>query len=107
MKRNLILSDAALRDLDDIFEYLAEQFAENARERVLVETIVTQIEKIAALPSTVGRPRDNLLPGLRSFPFRGYLCFMRYEEDRLLIVNILHSRRDTDAAFSPDGDPLQ
>ncbi len=107
MKRPLILSDAALRDLDDIFEYIAEQFAENARTREFVDAIVTQIEKIATPPLTVGRPRDNLSPGLRSFPSRGYLLFMRYEEERLLIVNILHSRRDTDAAFSPDGEPLQ
>ena len=32
---------------------------------------------------------------------------MRYEEDSLVVVNVLHSRRDTDAAFFPDGDPLQ
>jgi toxin ParE1/3/4 len=107
VKRKPILSNAALRDLDDIFEYLAEQFRDNARAREFVDAIVAQIEKIAGLPSIVGRPRDNLLPGLRSFPFRGYLIFMRYEEDRLLIVNVLHSRRDTEAAFFPDGDLLQ
>ena len=101
MKRKLILSNAALRDLDDVFEYLAERFADNARAREFVDAIVAQIEKIAGLPSIVGRPRDNLLPGLRSFPFRGYLIFMRYEEDSLVVVNILHSRRDTDAAFLP------
>jgi toxin ParE1/3/4 len=107
VKRKPILSNAALRDLDDIFEYLAEQFGEITRAREFVDAIVAQIEKIAGLSSTVGRPRDNLSPGLRSFPFRGYLIFMRYKEDRLLIVNVLHSRRDTDAAFFPEGDPLQ
>jgi plasmid stabilization system protein ParE len=104
--RKPILSDAALRDLDDVFEDLAERFADNARAREFVDAIVTQIEKISGLPSIVGRPRDNLLPGTRSFSFRGYLIFMRYEKDSLLIVNVLHSRRDTDAAFFPDGEPL-
>ena len=107
MKRKLFLSNAALRDLDDVFEYLAERFADIARAREFVDTIVAQIEKIAGLPSIVGRPRDNLLPRLRSFPFRGYLIFMRYEEDSLVVVNVLHSRRDTDAAFFPDGDLVQ
>ncbi len=106
MTRKPIFSNAALRDLDDIFAYLAEQFQDIGRAREFVDAIVGQIEKIAALPAILGRPRDELSPGLRRFPFRGYLIFMRYEEGRLLVVDILHSRRDMDAAFSQDDDPF-
>lgn len=95
--RKLLLSAAALRDFDDIFEYLTSELCDSVRARTIVDRIGDQCEKLASLPSVLGRPRPDLAPGLRSFPFRGYAIFMRYGEDTLEIVNILHSRRDPDA----------
>ncbi|QGM45065.1 type II toxin-antitoxin system RelE/ParE family toxin [Methylocystis heyeri] len=103
--RTPIFLNAALRDLDDIFEYLAEQSGDLALAREFVDSIVEQVEKMAALPGTIGRPRDNLAKGLRSFPFRGYLIFMRYEKDRLYVVDVLHQRRDVESAFVKDTFP--
>ena len=102
MKRVPVFSDAALRDLEEIFEFLGEQLGELQRARAFVNSIVTQIEKIAAFPTVLGRPRENLAPGLRSLPFRGYLIFMRYQEDSLFVVNILHARRDIEAYYLED-----
>jgi toxin ParE1/3/4 len=55
--------------------------------------------QICLPPSILARPRHDLSAGLRSFPFRGYVIFMHFAEDRLKIVNILHARRDADAAL--------
>ena len=104
MKRVPVFSDAALRDLDEIFEFLGEQFGDLQRARAFVSSVVAQIEKIATLPAVLGRPRESLAPGLRSFPFRGYLIFMHYREDSLFIVNILHARRDIETYYLEDDD---
>jgi plasmid stabilization system protein ParE len=54
------------------------------------------------LPGVPGRPRPELRPDLRSFPFRRYVIFFRYGEDELVVLNILSARRDIDGAI--DGD---
>ena len=52
----------------------------------------------------MGRARPDLLPDVRSVPFRNYLIFLRYApsvevRDTLEIVNVLHASRDIGAAF--------
>ena len=44
----------------------------------------------------MGRPRDELAPGLRSVAFRNYVIFFRYREDRFEVVSILEGHRDID-----------
>ena len=56
MKRKLILSNAALRDLEDVFEYLAEQFADIARAREFVDSLSLKSKK--SPPAVDRRPSD-------------------------------------------------
>lgn len=51
----------------------------------------------------MGRARDELLAGLRSFPFGRYLIFELAVEDGVDLVRVLHSGRDLDLAFGEDG----
>lgn len=39
---------------------------------------------------------------MRSFAFRGYVIFFRYEADAVEVVNILEGHRDVDAHFRSD-----
>ena len=58
---------------------------------------------MAQLPSTLGRPRPELRPDLRSFPFKGYVIFFRYlDDDSLEIVHIIEGHRDIAAIFADD-----
>ena len=97
MTRKVAFSTAALRDLDNIFAYLVEQSQDVATARRSVDSILDHVEKIASLSTMMGRPRDELASGLRSTIFRKYVIYVRYEERSLLIVNILHARRDARA----------
>jgi toxin ParE1/3/4 len=97
--RELTLTDAALRNSDEIFLHLSEQTEDLDEARQLVDQLVEQCEKMAAMPIILGRPRDELVPRLRSFPFRGCMIFMAYSEAALEIVAILHGRRDIGAIF--------
>ncbi len=55
----------------------------------------------AALPM-VGRARDELAPGVRSFPFGRYVVFYVPLEDGIDVVRMLHGARDIDAVFNPE-----
>ena len=58
---------------------------------------------MAQLPSTLGRPRPELRPDVRSFPFKGYVIFFRYLDDDILeIVHIIEGHRDIAAIFAND-----
>ena len=48
----------------------------------------------------VGRPRNELLPSLRSFAVGPYVIFYRRIADGVQIVRVLHDRRDIDAILS-------
>ena len=58
--------------------------------------------KLASLPGTLGRPRPALRPDIRSFPFKGYVIFFRYEGDAMEVVNVLEGHRDVPSHFGKD-----
>ena len=47
----------------------------------------------------MGRPRTELLSGLRSHPHKSYVIFFRYVADVLEIVNVIEGHRDIPALF--------
>jgi toxin ParE1/3/4 len=47
-----------------------------------------------------GRPRDNLLPGVRSMPVHPYVVFYRVRNEAVEIIRVIHGRRDIGAIFA-------
>ena len=41
-----------------------------------------------------GRPRPELAPGCRSYPFGKYCFYFRTSDDGILLLRVLHSGRD-------------
>jgi toxin ParE1/3/4 len=66
----LVVRPQALEDLDDIFDCIAEDSLDRAIG--FIRKLYGQLEKLAASPG-IGRRRDELLSGLRSFPSGNYL----------------------------------
>jgi toxin ParE1/3/4 len=97
--RKLRLTSTAIDDLSDIAEYIAENSANRATGRTFAGQLRAQCRKLASLPGTLGRPRPELHPSLRSFAFRDYAIFFRYREDIFEVVNILEGHRDIDSYF--------
>ena len=56
---------------------------------------------LAAQPM-MGRAREELAPGVRSFPFGRYVVFYMPMDDGIDVVRVLHGARDIDAVFSPE-----
>ena len=78
------IADDSLRAADRWIDQLDEQFA------------------LLATQPLMGRARDELAPGLRSFPFGRYVIFYEPIEGSIDVIRLPHSARDVDAQF---GDP--
>jgi plasmid stabilization system protein ParE len=100
--RQLILLDSALADFVSILDYISRESGSRVIGRGFVDTLQNQCRKLASLPGTLGRPRPELRPGIRSFAFKGYVIFFRYEGDTFEVVNVLEGHRDVTAYFRDD-----
>ena len=86
----------ARNDLNEIWEYIAQDNLD-AAER-LVERIEELCELLAQRPQ-LGRRREELAPGLRSFPAESYFIFYQPIPDGIEVVRVLHASRDIDSLF--------
>jgi plasmid stabilization system protein ParE len=84
-------------DLLDILAYIADASGSVAVAEDFVRRLRAKCHELAALDSVVGRPRPELRPDMRSFPYKGYVIFFRYVADRFEVVNILEGHRDVEA----------
>lgn len=76
----------AAADILDIWDYIAEDSLDEADR--WVDRLDEKLDLLAT-QALMGRGRDELLAGLRSFPFGRYVD----------VVRVLHSGRDVDLAF--------
>ncbi len=86
----------SLRDLDGIWDYLAESDPERASR--FIRQLRDRMEVLAEHPM-VGRSRDDLSSNLRSFPFGDYVVFYYPAEGGVIISRVLHSRRNIEGLF--------
>jgi len=92
----LVVRPQALTDLDDIFDYIAEDSLDRAIG--FIRKLYEQMEKLATNPN-MGRRRDELLPELRSLPYGNYLIFYVPLDDGVDVVRVLNGARDLEALF--------
>ena len=95
----LVIRPQVLTDLDDIFDYIAEDSLDRAI--TFIRKLSGQMEKVADSPG-IGRRRNELLAGLRSFPYGSYLIFYSPLDDGADIVRILNGAKDIEALFQDD-----
>jgi toxin ParE1/3/4 len=97
--RRVIRTPAAGQDYRDILEYLADH-SEQAAER-FAEEVADRIRLLSTQPR-IGRPRDDLAPGVRSIVIGQYILFYRASDSEVVVLRILHGSRDIPRVF---GDP--
>jgi toxin ParE1/3/4 len=86
----------AERDLLEIWVHIAEESFEAADR--LLDTIDETCRKLADTPG-LGRRREELAAGLRSFPVGNYVIFYRPIEDGIEVVRVLHGARSIENLF--------
>jgi toxin ParE1/3/4 len=90
------LSPEAEAELDEIWWYIAQESGSTDTARKVIASITRRFDLLARYPR-LGRRRDDLRPGLRSYPAGNYLIIYRIAEHNVLIVHVFHGRRDVEA----------
>ncbi|MCI0682877.1 MAG: type II toxin-antitoxin system RelE/ParE family toxin [Gemmataceae bacterium] len=87
----LRITPRARTDLDDVWDYVSPAGKTGADR--YVTRIRKQCRMLARFPG-MGRPRDELAVGLRSFAVSPFVIFFRIEGKTVEILRILHGARD-------------
>lgn len=90
--RQLVVTAAAEADLRAIGRFTADTWGLDQKARYLAQ-IRDRFRQIRATPG-LGRPRDDIRPGIRSLAAGRHVIFYRNAEDLVEIVRILHDRMD-------------
>ncbi len=97
VKQNLIISEAAAADIRDIALYIATQNT-YAAERFVI-SLKERLQVLAEQPS-IGRTRDELLEGVRSFTINDHVIFYKTDDDSVKIGRVLHGSRDVQTTLN-------
>jgi toxin ParE1/3/4 len=90
------LADAARRDLEDIWDYIAKDNPSAADS--FVEILLEKCRLLAGEPE-LGRDRPEIKTGLRSLPVKKYVIFYRVTESMVEIARVLSGYRDITKLF--------
>ena len=86
-------------DILEIWDYIADDSLAAADR--WVDRLDEQFRMLAAQPM-MGRAREELAPGVRSFPFGRYVVFYTPLDDGIDVGRVLHGARDIDAVSNPE-----
>lgn len=92
----LKISKQAIQDLIDIWCYIALDNSDAAD--VFIDKLYTSCKSLTIMPE-MGRSRDELLPGLRSLTYRGYIIFYRDCNQKIEIIRVLNGCMDIASLF--------
>ena len=94
------LSPEAEADLDEIWLHIAIESGSLETADKLINALTHRFWLLSISPH-MGRRRDDLHAGLRSFPVGDYVILYRQNKKVVLILRIIHGSRDLPALFRP------
>lgn len=92
-------TNAAVKDLDDICEYIGQQNLKAASK--LFDTIRKKCKLVANFPN-MGKSYSKLSTNLRGFVVEDYVVFYYPREDGIDIVRVVSCYRDLEFLFLED-----
>ena len=95
----ILISSKAKEDLEIINDRIAYSNIQAANQ--LLDKILDKFEILASFPN-MGKNRNELIMGLRSFPVEDYLIFYFPLENGIEIARVVSGYRDLDAMFDVD-----
>jgi toxin ParE1/3/4 len=95
------LAPAVERDLDEIWYYVAKESGSIEIANSLIDTLTDRFLLLAGFPY-LGRSREEEFgSGCRSFAVGEYVIVYTVEGEDVLILRVVHGRRDIEALFRP------
>jgi plasmid stabilization system protein ParE len=101
-----LLSAEALRDLNGIRFYIANEQKSPQNALKVIESIIARIEDLLHFPDTgtLLAPKVDFETNYRYARASGYLIFYRHENGRIFVDRIIHGRRDYITILDPSSD---
>ena len=96
---NYLFTDAAVKDLDYICEYIARQNSRAASQ--LFDAIRKKCKLVASFPN-MGKSYSRLAANLRGFIVEDYVVFYYPREDGIDIIRVISGYRDFETLFLED-----
>lgn len=88
---NVVQTRASLRDIDAIWDHIAEDSPLRASR--YIRKIQEKLELLADIP-LMGRSRPELAANVRSFPVGSHLIFYMPVPDGIVVLRVRHQRED-------------
>ena len=92
------LAPQARAELSDIWTYIARESGSLSAADGVIDAITERFYLLAQFPY-MGRARDDLRPGLRSFPVGQYVVIYAIEDEDVQILHVFHGRQDIEGRF--------
>ena len=95
-QHEVLLTEDAERDLEDLFDYIAEHDS-NASANHVLDRIEKSIESLSSFPERGSFPKELLALGIKDYRqvfFKPYRMIYRIFEKRVYIYLIVDGRRD-------------
>jgi toxin ParE1/3/4 len=96
---DLHISSEAEADLDEIWLYVAKESQSIEHAELFLDGFAVFFSQLVKNPY-LGRQRDDLRPGYRSFPVGSYVVFYRLvAAEEILVLRVIHGKRDLEEIF--------
>ena len=92
-----LLTPQALADLDAVAEYTLGRWGRQ-QVKIYLTALTDRMEWLAESPD-LGKSRDEIAPGYRSFPEGSHLIFYIPEDGHISIIGVPHQSMDVDKHF--------
>lgn len=88
------ITKEATEDLYRIWEYTVDAWSEEQAD-IYYGILETAMDAVGSAPATIGKPYDEIIPGLKAYHVRRHMVFYVIQDNgRALIARILHERMD-------------
>jgi toxin ParE1/3/4 len=96
MMRRIAFARLSRRDMDEIWNYIAEDNVVAAD--ALINEFLQTTKALADNPE-LGRRREDMPNGMRSLHVGNYVIFYRPDSDGVTVIRVLHGARDLPEMF--------
>jgi toxin ParE1/3/4 len=92
------LAPQARAELSAIWNYIAREGGNPTAADGIIDAITGRFYLLAQYPR-IGRARDDLRPGLRSFPVGQYMIIYLIDDEDVQILHVFHGHQDIEGQF--------
>ena len=96
MANSYKITELAVSDLKEIWEYIAEFNSESANRTI--NELAAKFQRLAENPQ-LGKSQDNFVVSLRSFPYKKYVVFYFPKDYGVEIYRVFHGSRNIEDLF--------